>query len=122
MKKILIPLLALCATAVIAADPGDKTTTSTTTSNGDGTSTTRTTTTTSDGTITEYAPGQTFTIKESSGPVQYHYGKSVTYETRKGKHLTEEEVHTRIKVGVPVHVHYDRDGDRRVISRVIIDD
>ena len=122
MKKIPILLLALCASAVIAAEPAERTTTTTTTNNGDGTSTIRTTTTESDGTITEFAPGRRFIVKESSGPVEYHYGKSVEYITRHGKHLSEREVHTRIKVGIPVHVHYAREGEHRGITRVIIDD
>ena len=122
MKQILIPLLALCTTAVIAADPGDKTTT-TTNYTSEGARTTRTRViTTSTGTITEFAPGVTFTMKERSGPVSYHFGKSVSYETRKGRHLSEEEVHARIKVGVPASVHYDREGEHRVINRVVIDD
>lgn len=98
---------ALLASVVIAADV----TTSATT-----------TTTTSTGTITEYAPGTTFVVKETSGPVKYRYGKTVTYVTKKGKKLSEDEVRTRIKVGVPVSVHYATEGQDRVINRVEIDD
>lgn len=86
------------------------------------TSTTTTTTTTSAGTIEEYSPGSTFVVKEKSGPVKYRYGKKVTYVTKSGKTLTDEEVKTRVKVGVPVHVHYAADGDARVINRIEIDD
>ena len=107
MKKIIIPILALCASAAIAADVVETTTT---------------TTTTGTGTITEYAPGQTFIVKETSGPVTYRYGKTVTYVTRKGHVLTEDEIQHRIRVGAPVVVHYLRDGDARVISRVEVDD
>jgi len=74
------------------------------------------------GTITEYAPGQTFIVRESAGPVQYRYGKSVTYVTKKGKTLKEDEVRTRLKVGLPVSVHYTREGDDRIINRVEIED
>lgn len=109
MKKTLIPfLLTILASAAIAADV-EKTTTTTTTTYGDGT-------------ITEYAPGKTFVVKEKSGPTQYRYGKKVTYVTRGGKTLSEEDVRTRIKVGVPVHVYYDTEGSDRVISRVEIED
>jgi hypothetical protein len=86
------------------------------------TTTSSTTTTTGTGTITEYAPGQTFIVKETSGPVTYRYGKSVTYVTKKGKTLSEDQVRTRIKVGAPVSVHYVTDGDARVISRVEVED
>ena len=64
MKKILIPILALCASAAIAADVVEKTTTITTT--------------TGNGTITEYVAGKTFIVKETSGPMAYRYGKKVT--------------------------------------------
>jgi hypothetical protein len=61
-------------------------------------------------------------VKESSGPVTYRYGKKVTYVTKKGKTLSDDEVRTRIKVGAPVSVHYSSEGDARVIDRVEIDD
>jgi hypothetical protein len=107
MKKLLLPLLALCASAAIAADVAETTTT--------------TTTTYGDGTISEYVPGKTFIVKEKSGPVTYHYGKKVAYVTKSGKVLTEDDVRTRIKVGIPVHVHYGTEGENRVIDRVEVD-
>ena len=81
-----------------------------------------TTTTTSTGTISEYSPGSTFVVKEGTGPVKYRYGKKVTYVTKKGKTLTDDEVRTRIKVGTPVSVQYATEGDTRIISRVEVDD
>lgn len=86
------------------------------------TTSTTTTTTTSTGTIAEYAPGSTFVVKETSGPVTYSYGKNVTYVTKSGKTLSDADVKTRIRVGAPVSVHYATEGDTRVISRVEIDD
>ena len=56
------------------------------------TTTTTTTTTTGTGTITEYSPGSAFVVKETSGPVSYRYGEKVTYVTRSGKALTDDEV------------------------------
>ena len=108
MKKIIIPILSLCATVAMGAD-AEKTTTTTKT-------------TTSTGTISEYAPGTKFVMKESSGPMNYRYGKTVTYVTKSGKTLTEEQVRSRIKVGAPVSVHYATEGKERVINRVEIDD
>jgi hypothetical protein len=108
MKKIVIPLMALCASVAIAAETE--------------TTTTTTKTTTSKGTISEYSPGKTFIVKETSGPVTYRYGKKVTYVTRSGKTISDDEVRTRIKVGVPVSVHYVTEGDARVISRVELDE
>src|SRR4051812_39088558 len=119
MKKTILSLaFATLASVALAADV-EKTTTTTTTGGG-AVSTTQTTT--SSGTITEYTPGSTFIVKESSGPVHYRYGDKVTYVTKSGKTISDDEVRTRIKVGAPVHVHYTTDGDARVISRVELDD
>lgn len=84
--------------------------------------TTTTTTTESDGTITEYSPGTTLTLKETSGPRHYRFGKTVTYVTKSGKTLDEATVKTRVRVGVPVHVHYTTEGDNYVVDRVIVDE
>lgn len=84
--------------------------------------TTTTTTTTSTGTLTEYAPGTSFVVKETSGPVSYRYGEKVTYVTRSGQALTDEQIKTRVKVGAPVSVHYSTEGEDRIIDRVEIDD
>ena len=66
--------------------------------------TTATTTATEDtGTITQYSPGSAIVLKETSGPVHYRFGKTVTYVTRSGKVLDEKTVKARIKVGVRSH-------------------
>ena len=107
MKKTLLSLAcALAATTAFAADEVVSTTT----------------TTTSTGTIHEYTPGSTFIVKESTGPVTYSYGDKVTYVTKTGKVLTDADVKARIKVGAPVSVHYRKDGDKRVVTKVEIDD
>ena len=84
--------------------------------------TTTTSTTEGSGTITEFTPGSTIVLKESSGPKHYRFGKTVTYVTRSGRTLDEETVKTRIKVGVPVHVHYLGEGDNMLVDRVILDE
>ena len=84
--------------------------------------TTTTTTTDASGTITEYSPGSTIVLKETSGPRHYRFGKSVTYVTRSGKVLDEDVVKTRVKVGVPVRVHYTETGDAMMVDRVILDE
>src|SRR6516164_8345959 len=71
------------------------------------TTTTQTASTTeANGTITEYTPGSAIVLRETSGPVSYRFGKTVTYVTRGGRTLDEDALRTRIKVGVPVRVHY----------------
>ena len=80
------------------------------------------TTTEGNGTITEYTPGSTIVLTESSGPRTYHFGKMVTYVTRSGKVLDEDTVRTRVKVGIPVRVHYVGTGDNVMVDRVTVDE
>jgi len=83
---------------------------------------TTTTTTEGGGTITSFTPGNTIVLRESSGPRTYRFGKTVTYVTKSGKVLDEDTVRTKIKVGVPVHVHYVGEGDNMLVDRVILDE
>ena len=84
--------------------------------------TTTTTTTEGGGTITSFTPGNTIVLRESSGPRTYRFGKTVTYVSKSGRVLDEDTVRTRIKVGVPVHVHYAGEGDNMLVDRVILDE
>jgi hypothetical protein len=84
--------------------------------------TTTTTTTEGTGTITTFTPGRTIVLKESAGPRTYHFGKKVVYVTRGGKELDEATVRTRVRVGVPVRVHYVNEGDNMFVDRVILDE
>ena len=84
--------------------------------------TTTTTTTEGTGTITEFTPGSAIVLKETSGPVRYRFGKTVTYVTRSGRVLDEATVKSRIRVGVPVRVHYTGTGPGMVVDRVILDE
>ncbi|PYJ61227.1 MAG: hypothetical protein DME74_08990 [Verrucomicrobia bacterium] len=108
MKKMLLSI-ALAFVAPFAWGQVSQTTTTTTTTEGNGT-------------ITEFSPGSTIVLKESSGPRHYRFGKTVTYVTRSGKVLDEAIVRTRIKVGVPVRVHYTGTGDNMMVDRVILDE
>ena len=84
--------------------------------------TTTTTTTESNGTITEYTPGSMIVLNESNGPKHYRFDKTVTYVTKSGKALDEDAIKTRIKVGIPVHVHYVGEGDNMLVDRIILDE
>jgi hypothetical protein len=109
MKKIVLSL-ALAVVAPFAwAQVSETTTTTTTTSEGSGT-------------ITEYTPGSTIVLRETSGPRTYRFGKTVTYVTRSGKILDEATVKTRVRVGVPVRVHYVGTGDNVMVDRVILEE
>ena len=107
MKKLLLSV-ALAIAAPFAWAQVSETTTTTTTEGG--------------GTITSFTPGNTIILRESSGPRTYRFGKTVTYMTKSGKVLDEDTVRTRIKVGVPVHVHYLGEGDNMLVDRVILDE
>ena len=85
------------------------------------TTTTTTAATEDTGTITQYTPGSAIVLKEASGPVHYRFGKTVTYVSRSGKVLDEKTVRTKIKVGVPVRVHYAGTGQNKVVDRVILE-
>ncbi len=85
------------------------------------TTTATTTATEGTGTITQYSPGSAIVLKETSGPVRYRFGKTVTYVSRSGKVLDEKTVKTRIKVGVPVRVHYAGTAGNKVVDRVILE-
>ena len=85
------------------------------------TTTTSITTTEATGTITQFSPGQTIVLKESSGPVHYRFGKTVTYVTRSGKVLDQATVKSKIRVGVPVQVHYAGTGPNMVVDRVVLE-
>src|SRR3954469_6547891 len=108
MKKLILSI-ALAVAAPFAWAQVAETTTTTTTTEGSGT-------------ITEFSPGSAIVLKESSGPRHYRFGKKVTYVTRSGKELDEATVRTRVKVGVPVHVHYAGDGDNMLVDRVVLDE
>jgi len=108
MKKLLLSL-ALAAVAPFAWGQVSSTTTTTTTTEGSGT-------------ITSFTPGSTIVLKESTGPRSYHFGKTVTYVTKSGKVLDEDTVRTRIRVGIPVHVHYVGEGDAMLVDRVVLDE
>src|SRR5437660_10789298 len=107
MKKIVLSI-ALAFVAPFAWGQISETTTTTTTTEGSGT-------------ITEFTPGSMIVLKETSGPRHYRFGKTVTYVTRSGKTLDEATVKTRIRVGVPVRVHYVGEGDAMMVDRVVLD-
>src|SRR5260370_42172071 len=107
MKKILLSV-ALAVAAPFAWAQVSETTTTTTTEGG--------------GTITSFTPGNTIVLRESSGPRTYRFGKTVTYVTKSGRVLDEDTVRTRVKVGVPVRVHYVGTGDNVMVDRVILDE
>ena len=78
MKKIVLSMALACVAPFAWGQVSETTTT--------------TTTTDANGTITEFSPGSTIVLKETSGPRHYRFGKSVTCVTRSGKVLDEDVV------------------------------
>src|SRR5207249_11800850 len=103
MKQLLLSM-ALAVAAPFAWGQVSETTTTTTTTEGNGT-------------ITEYTPGSTIVPRESAGPRTYHFGKTVTYVTRRGKTLEEDTVRTTDKDGIPARVHYVKTADNTTAAR-----
>jgi len=108
MKKMLLSI-ALAVVAPFTWGQVSETTTTTTTTEGNGT-------------ITEFTPGDVIVLRETSGPVRYRFGKTVTYVTRGGRVLDEDTVRTKVRVGVPVRVHYVGTGENMMVDRVVLDE
>ena len=61
-------------------------------------------------------------VQNSSSSRQHHdLGKEVVYMTRSGKVLDAEIMRTKIKMGVPVYLHFSGAGDHMFVDRVTVD-
>jgi hypothetical protein len=116
IKSLLSVAFATALTATIAL--GQTSTTSTTaTTKANGVTETTTTTTESTGVVTEFTPGHGFFLKtEAAQPVQYKFGKTVTYVTTDGKVIEA----SKIKKDSKIHVHYIKDGDDMLVDKVTV--
>jgi hypothetical protein len=69
------------------------------------------------GTVTEFAPDAVvIRSQEATAPVRYAYSTTTEYVDDAGNRVTREVV----KSGLPVTIRYTRDGDRMIVSRVIV--
>lgn len=76
-----------------------------------------TTTTTTAGTISEFGADTIIVRSEASAsPVRYIYSKKTTYVNEAGEPVSIETV----KSGLPVTIHYTKDGDKMVATKVIV--
>jgi len=79
--------------------------------------TTKTTTTTSTGTVSDIADNRLVIRTETdSDPVSYSFTKTTTYVDDAGEPVNFDVV----KSGLPVTVHYTRDGDSLIASKVVV--
>ncbi len=82
-----------------------------------GVTETTTTTTESTGTVTEFTPGHHLFLKtEAAQPVQYKFGKTVTYVTSDGKVIEASKIRKDSKI----RVHYIKEGDDMLVDKVIV--
>jgi len=76
-----------------------------------------TTTTSSQGTISAFNPDSIVVKSDTSpAPVNYTFTKTTTYVDQNGNPVSVDTVRS----GMPVTVYYDRDGDRMVATRVMV--
>jgi hypothetical protein len=69
--------------------------------------------------VTEFTPGRVLFLKtEAAEPVQYKFGKSVTYVTSDGRVIEASKIRKDSKV----RVHYIKQGDDMLVDRVIVSD
>ena len=81
-----------------------------------GTTETTTATTESFGTVTEFTPGDSLTLKtEAAEPLHYKFGNTVTYVNAHGKVIDA----SKIKKDSKVRVHFLKQGDDMVVDKVI---
>jgi hypothetical protein len=115
---IALPLSALLFTSAFANAQGvtGRSTTTVEAIPGTGTTTTQTVTTTSAGLISEMGPDGLVVRTESGAPVRYSSSASTVYIDEAGRPVARELVTS----GVPVTVHYTRDGERFLADRVVV--
>ena len=107
------------ATALMGPVAFAQTSTSSTTvaTQPNGVTETNTTTTESFGTVTEFTPGDSLTLKtEATEPMHYTFSKTVEYVNAHGKVIQPSKIRKDSKV----RVHYLKQGDNMVVDKVIL--
>ena len=120
MTAQLLPFSAIAALLVISPFAGAQSSVTTTETSAAGVpaaTTTSSTTTTSVGTISQFG-SDALTIQTTTdpAPIRYSFSQSTSYVDETGVPVARE----MIKAGVPVTVHYVREGDRMIASRVVV--
>jgi hypothetical protein len=124
-KSTLINLLAggaACAVALSTAVAQETSTSTTTTAGttGVGVSTSSSTSSLSGtGTITTYTPGSdyiSFRTETTAEPVKYYYTKKTTVVDSDGKTVEW----SALRPNLPVRYEYVKEGDRMVVSKVVV--
>src|ERR1700686_5911958 len=117
IKAILSVTFATALMGLVAY--GQTSSSSTTVATGtNGATETTTTTTESTGVVTEFTPGHALLLRTeaTAQPVQYKFGKTVTYVTADGRVIEA----SKIKKDSKVRVHYLKNGDDMLVDKVIV--
>jgi hypothetical protein len=107
------------ATALMGSVAFAQTSTSSTTvaTQPNGVTETMATTTESFGTVTEFTPGDSMTLKtEAAEPMHYTFSKTVEYVNAHGKVIEASKIRKDSKV----RVHYLKHGNDMVVDKVIL--
>jgi hypothetical protein len=107
------------ATALMGSVAFAQTSTSSTTvaTQPNGATETNATTTESFGTVTEFTPGDSMTLKtEAATPVHYKFGKTVEYVNGHGKVVEASKIRKDSKV----RVHYVRHGNDMLVDKITL--
>lgn len=107
------------ATALMGSVAFAQTSTSSTTvaTQPNGVTETNTTTTESFGTVTEFTPGDSLTLKtEATEPMHYTFSKTVEYVNAHGKVIEASKIRKDSKV----RVHFLKQGNDMVVDKVIL--
>ena len=120
----LVKLLAAGAAGAVAlstafAQESSTTTTTTAGTTGVSESTTSTSTLSGSGTITAYTPGSdyiTFRTESSTTPVKYYYTKKTVLVDADGRTVDW----SLLRPDLPVRYEYVREGDRTVVSKIVV--
>ena len=107
------------ATALMGSVAFAQTSTSSTTvaTQPNGVTEINTTTTENLGTVTEFTPGDSLTLKtEATEPMHYTFSKTVEYVNAHGKVIESSKIRKDSKV----RVHYLKEGDNMVVDKVIL--
>jgi hypothetical protein len=107
------------ATALMGSVAFAQTSTSSTTvaTKPNGVTEVNTTTTESLGTVMEFTPGDSLTLKtEATEPMHYTFSKTVEYVNAHGKVIEASKIRKDSKV----RVHYIKQGDNMVVDKVIL--
>jgi hypothetical protein len=69
----------------------------------------------------QVAETNTVLPKENGSERHHDPGKEVVYVTRSGKVLDADAMRARIKMGIPVHLHFAGTGNHMFVDRVTVD-